>query len=116
MKVTRVFGDEAGETRLVEVEMQVGFRSPLPVVALRIEPDPHPHEEFHPAPARGLVAPLRGEFEVVATNGDRKRLRPGEWLLADDVGTKGHSSRRIGDDVQLIHCALPDDWAGWAPI
>jgi hypothetical protein len=115
VKITRVCGDEAGETRLMEVEINVGFASPIPIAALRIDPAARPHREFHPAPVRGLVAPVVGEFEVVATNGDRKRLRPGEWLLADDVGTKGHSSAGIGPEVQLLHCALPEDWDDWRP-
>jgi hypothetical protein len=59
------------------------------------------------------VVALRGEFEIVTTTGDRKRFRQGEWLLADDVDTKGHRFEAFGHDHDLVHCAVTADWNGW---
>lgn len=113
MKITRVYGDAFGETRLAEVEIPGGFGNSIPAVALRIGMQRSRHLEFHPAPARGLVVALHGEFEIITTSGDRKRFRQGEWLLADDVDTKGHSFEAFGDDHDLVHCAVSEDWDAW---
>lgn len=113
MKITRVYGDPAGETRLMEVEIEDGFTSPIPAVALRIGMSRPVNLAFHPAPKRGLVTAMRGEYEIVTTSGERKRFRQGEWLLADDVGTKGHTSESFGEDAEMLHCELPGDWTGW---
>jgi hypothetical protein len=107
MKLTRVYGDSSGETRLEEVEVQGGFGAPIPSIAIRIGLSRSAHLEFHPAPARGLVVALRGEFEIATTTGDRKRFRQGEWLVVDDVGTKGHTFEPFAEDMELLHCQLP---------
>lgn len=111
-----MYGDPSGETRLGEVQLSDGPGALIPAVALRIgEPRQLPFHDFHPAPARGLVVVLRGEYEIVTTSGDRKRFHPGEWLFADDVGTKGHTSQGFGE-VQMMHCQVPDDWDDWTQL
>jgi uncharacterized cupin superfamily protein len=54
---------------------------------------------------------LRGEFEVVATAGDRKRFGPGECLLADDMDSKGHTFEEVGEErLVIIKIALAPEW------
>lgn len=107
-----MYGDESGETRLAEVELPSGFGAAIPAVALRIGLSRPAHLEFHPAPARGLVVALRGEFEIVTTSGDHRRFRQGEWLFADDVHSKGHTFEAFGTELELLHCQVPDGWPG----
>ena len=116
MRCTRVYGDGSGETRLGEVDVPGGFGTAIPAVALRIGLARPPHLDFHPAPARGFVVALRGEFEIVTTSGSRRRFRQGEWLFADDVGSKGHTFEGFGADLDLVHCAVPADWDGWTAV
>jgi hypothetical protein len=111
MKVTRACGDASGDTHLEEVEVPNG---PVPTVVIRIgPPQRRSFHDFHPAPARGLVIALQGEFEIATTNGDRKRFGPSEWFFADDVGTKGHTTECFGAVQHLLHCQVPPDWDGW---
>jgi hypothetical protein len=105
-----VYGDETGDTRLQEVEFPGGFAAAIPAVALRIGLSRRPHREFHPAPARGLVVALRGEFEIVTTSGERHRFRQGEWLFADDVSSKGHTFEAFGPEQELLHCEVANEW------
>lgn len=113
MKFTRVYGDDSGETRLQEIEFPGGFGTVIPANALRIGLTRPQHSEFHPASVRGFVVALRGEFEIVATSGDRKRFRQGQWFFADDVGSKGHTFEAFGSEQELLHCGVPDAWDGW---
>lgn len=113
MKLTRVHADASGETRLSEVEVPHGFGAVIPAIALRVGLSRRDHLEFHPAPARGFVVALRGEFEIVTTSGDRKRFGQGEWLFADDVDSKGHTFQSFGDERELVHCAVTEDWDEW---
>ncbi len=38
-------------------------------------------------------------------------LHPGDVLFADDMGTKGHISRDVGDDrLSIMAIGVADDW------
>jgi hypothetical protein len=114
MRVARACGDDSSETRLVEVEVPDGR---VPAVVLQLgSARPRPFHDFHPAPARGFVTALRGEFEIGTTNGDRRRFGPGEWFFADDVGTRGHTTECFGEAPHLLHCEVPEDWNGWEEV
>ena len=58
-----------------------------------------PDVGVHNAPRRQFLVVLEGELEIVTTLGRSERLRPGDVLLADDGGSKGHISRDVGDDA-----------------
>jgi hypothetical protein len=108
MKMMRVFGDASGETHLVEVETPDGQ---IPATGVNTgASQQRPFHDFHPASRRGLVVALRGEFEIATTTGARKRFRQGEWLLADDVGSKGHTFEGFGDEQVMLQILVPDDW------
>ncbi len=53
--------------------------------------------DLHPAPARQFLALLSGEAEVETTDGEVRRLVPGDLVLLDDTTGKGHRTRNIGD-------------------
>jgi len=49
----------------------------------------------HKAPQPYIAICLSGEGEVVASDGEVRRLRPGDVLLCNDLTGKGHVTRAI---------------------
>jgi hypothetical protein len=46
---------------------------------------------YHPAPAAQFIVVLEGDFSITATDGETKRLRPGDvFRLEDTLPCKGH--------------------------
>lgn len=52
----------------------------------------------HPSPARQWVFCLQGAFEVEASDGEVRQMRPGDALLLEDVTSRGHTTRIVGDE------------------
>jgi quercetin dioxygenase-like cupin family protein len=63
-------------------------------------------EDWHPAPRRQFMFCLRGIVEVTAGDGETRRLRPGEFLLLEDVTGKGHRTHAAGPDDHVA-LAIP---------
>lgn len=72
---------------------------------------PLPFADFHFTVPRKLIVVLRGEIEVTAGDGERRRFGRGDCLLTDDIGSKGHSTSDVGDEPLLtVIVELGDDW------
>ena len=72
-----------------------------------------PDVGMHEAPRRQFLVVLGGELEIVTTLGQPQRLQPGDVLLADDVGSKGHISRDVGQaPLMLMAIGIGGDWEG----
>ena len=118
-----LFGDAAGETHLELLEMPVketfagtvrGLND-IPAITIGMgefvgrKPDVGMHE----APRRQFLVVLGGELEIVTTLGHQQRLQPGDVLLADDVESKGHISRDVGEaPLMLMAVGIGTDWDG----
>jgi quercetin dioxygenase-like cupin family protein len=63
-------------------------------------------EDWHPAPRRQFMFCLRGIVEVPAGDGEKRRLRPGEFLLLEDVTGKGHRTHAAGPEDHVA-LAIP---------
>jgi quercetin dioxygenase-like cupin family protein len=63
-------------------------------------------EDWHTAPRRQLMFCLHGIVEVTAGDGEIRRLRPGEFLLLEDVTGKGHRTHAAGPDDHVA-LAIP---------
>ena len=122
VNVTHLYADEDGETHLEDIEMVVpdpngdaaivSLELPATVVMLTdyLEAD-YGSDMLHDAPRYQLVVCLQGEFEVETTSGDIKRFCPGDWMLANDVGSKGHITRTVGEEHRIgLAIGLPDGW------
>lgn len=119
--------DDNGDTRLERYPVSVSspelrstdgafalHRQDIPATEVQVVelPKQGPREVFHPAPRRQFVVVLQGELEMSTTDGSEYRFRAGDWLLADDVGSKGHRVADIGEEnLVTIQMALPDDWS-----
>jgi len=64
--------------------------------------------DLHPAPARQFLALLSGKAEVETTDGEIRRLEPGDLVLLEDTAGRGHRTRSIGD-VHLTFLVVPAD-------
>ena len=121
MRYVRLFAGPDGESHLEDVRIEL---SPIAQYAKGV-PQVHlsaPHSstaltflsappgwigDWHPAPRRQFMVKLRGETELIASDGERRELGPGAVLLLEDTVGKGHYSRVLGpDDDQWFVAAL----------
>lgn len=123
MTVFHLHGDESGETHLTRLEFPVRESFAGMVRGLHDIPTTtmgfgefvvrKPDVGVHQAPRRQFLVVLEGELEVVTSLGQRERLQPGDLLLADDVGSKGHISRDVGEaPLMMMAIAVTDEWEG----
>jgi hypothetical protein len=124
MVLYRVYGDEAGETHLREIELpelelnaegveKLRGLLNIPAISVGIVQllKPTPSQDLHPAPERRLLVFLSGETEITTTTGDRQVLGAGDCLLADDVGSKGHYTCDIGPEPRtMVTVGIPRAW------
>jgi len=118
----RVFGDDEGETSVERLELpirdtpagQVRGVGEIPLTSGGIaefvgcrKPDTGLHE----APRLAFIVVLGGALEIETSRGERAVLQPGDVLLAEDMGSKGHHSRDVGDvPLTMMTIGIGDDW------
>jgi quercetin dioxygenase-like cupin family protein len=112
MQCWHLHGDAAGETHLTPIELPVRESyagtvrtlTDIPVTTMGMGRfiGRKPDVGVHNAPRRQFLVVLEGELEIATTLGQRERLRPGDVLLADDGGSKGHISRDVGDAPLML--------------
>jgi hypothetical protein len=56
----------------------------------------------HPAPRRQLHCNMTGEYEITASDGEKRRFPGGSPLLLEDTFGRGHSTRVISANAVLI--------------
>ena len=72
-----------------------------------------PDAGLHSAPRRQFLIVLKGVLELETSLGEQEHLRPGDVLLADDIGAKGHHSRDVGEEpLSLLAIGIEPDWDG----
>ncbi|WP_300586282.1 cupin domain-containing protein [Marivita sp.] len=106
MHVHLLYADEAGESHWSDQPVSLEERSfAPPAKAIEVsEPEAATHslflrlragwdEPIHPTPVRQTLICLRGEVEVTASDGEKRRIRSGDvWRMEDRHG-KGHHTR-----------------------
>ncbi len=116
-------GDADGETHLSRLEFAVKETFAGTVRALNDVPvttmgfgefvGRKPDAGMHNAPRRQFLVVLRGVLELETSLGQQEHLKPGDMLLADDIGTRGHHSRDVGDEpLSLLAIAIDESWPG----
>jgi quercetin dioxygenase-like cupin family protein len=55
-------------------------------------------EDWHPAPRRQFMICLRGIVEVTAGDGQKRTMKPGEFMLLEDTSGKGHITHITGTE------------------
>jgi hypothetical protein len=60
--------------------------------------------DWHPTPARQYYVQFSGELEVEVSDGEVRRLLPGQVVLVEDTTGKGHRTRVISDTA--VRCVF----------
>lgn len=109
MKYFRIYTGPDGESHFEDVEVPLPNRVrsselseliPATGVIFRRSP-PDEFIDWHPAPRRQFVVTLAGEAEIVASDGEVRRVGPGSVMLAEDTTGKGHITRTVGGRERL---------------
>jgi hypothetical protein len=107
----RVYTDSLGESHFEDLEIklnEINFAPPAPPI-LTSDLDPATNygfisvfpgweSDWHPTPKRQYVIYLSGTVEAQVSDGEIRRIGPGEISLVEDTHGKGHKSKVIGND------------------
>jgi hypothetical protein len=75
--------------------------------SLRVVP-PGWTRDWGPSKERTLAVYIAGEGTVESSDGDRRGVRPGVILLAEDTTGRGHRAEVTGDELLVVlHVVLP---------
>ena len=115
MKYLRLYADDNGESHFEDIKLKfqtVDFAPPSPPLDVSIfgeaencsilRAEPGWKGDWHPAPFRQLHFYLLGEVEAEVSDGEKRRIQAGEFVLVEDRTGKGHKSRVIGDGHVVI--------------
>jgi quercetin dioxygenase-like cupin family protein len=117
MKITSVYTGADGESHFREIELPLdlndgmaSFSAPLKVGEVFFRETAGTQDmEWHRAPRRQFVIILGGELEIEVASGEKRRLGPGEVLLAEDTTGRGHLSRATNRKAIIVPI-LQTDW------
>jgi hypothetical protein len=120
--VFHLHGDPDGETHLRVVDLPMRETDagvvrnlgdiPVTTAGLGGFVGRKPDVGMHDAPRRQLLVVLDGALEIVTSGEQREVLHPGDVLFADDVGTKGHISRDVGDGpLSIMAIGVAEGWS-----
>lgn len=109
MQFVRVYSGDDGEShfedltpdQLAEIVSNIG-KGPI-TLNNRSSPS---FSDFHTAPRRQYVVNLSGVAEFETADGSKRRLLPGDVLVAEDLTGHGHIARSIGTTVR-VSLAIP---------
>lgn len=123
--LTRIFGDDQGETHFARIDLperrgtddvgpprRLGIGD-IPATTFDVSQllEPKVDRGIHTPLRRQMVVVLRGVLEVITSTGDRRRFHAGDCLLADDLDSKGHTTRQVGiDPLSTMAIGIPNDW------
>lgn len=119
MTCVRLYADEAGESHLEDIEIEmssVQYAPPAPPLELS-EPTSATgffwfrfpkdwSDDAHPSPRRQLFVVLNGEIEGWTSSGDRRVFRAGDRLLMEDTTGKGHGARPLNGEASALVIVL----------
>jgi hypothetical protein len=109
MQYFRIYTGPDGETHFEDVELSTAEERGESVLSAPIQAasvifrrtSKDQNADWHPAPRRQFVVTLSGEAEIVASDGEVRRVGPGSIMLAEDLTGKGHITRGVGNVDRL---------------
>ena len=109
MQIVRVYSGDDGESHFEDLtrDQLAEIVFPIGEGPIRLGPGPSPSFlDYHPAPRRQYVVHLSGIAEFETADGTKRRLMPGDVLVAEDLTGHGHIARSIGDETR-VSLAIP---------
>jgi hypothetical protein len=125
MKCLRIYADANGESHFDEVE--------LPTTQVAVHPDSVPFDvtasypasrvrityipagmrevSWHTVPEPVLTVRLDGSVEYETSDGNRRHVAAGSFVLVEDTHGKGHLSRHSPEAQTVIWISLPNGLA-----
>ena len=108
MRVTRIFSDEDGGSHFQEMggasidEWMVDNNAQIAIASMSFNEDASQVDPrgWHCAPVRLFVVLLEGCVEVEVSDGEIRRFKAGDVILADDLVGQGHLTTRLGPSAK----------------
>jgi hypothetical protein len=121
MKCLRIYSTTDGESHFDEVEIPTSSRQVHPdAVAFAVSgnyaathirfthiPPGAGEVDWHTVPQRVLTVRLDGSAEYQTSDGDRRRVPAGSFILFEDTHGKGHKSQHSPEEQTVIWISLP---------
>ena len=105
MQIVRVFAGDDGESHFEDVapEEMVTIAKRLGEGDIQLNARQSPSfSDYHTAPRRQYVLHLLGTAEYETADGTKRRLGPGDILVAEDLSGHGHIARGLGEGQRYI--------------
>jgi quercetin dioxygenase-like cupin family protein len=104
----RMFTGPDGESHFDEYELPAS--TPIAATAVVVVPRPESAgpSDWHNPSQRQLIIRLAGEMEIETSDGDVRRIRPGDVILAEDLTGKGHRVSQVWGDGVVAFVKLAD--------
>jgi len=112
MEYIRLFADDAGESHFDDVQIEFAaseYISSAPPLELSsmfaatqfgfMNAPAGWESDWHSSSGRNFFVVIHGEWEVTASDGERRRFGPQSLLLVEDTMGKGHKSRVVSDSI-----------------
>jgi hypothetical protein len=109
MQIVRVYTGADGESHFEDLTpeqfAQIVNNLGDGPITLNCRPSPS-FSDYHQAPRRQYVINLSGVAEFETADGTKRRLVPGDVLVAEDLTGHGHIARSIGEEFR-VSLAIP---------
>ena len=114
MRIHNIYADENGETHFRDIQIELSEAGPdgttskrFPATGVIFRATPADwFFDWHPATRRQYVINLAGVAEFETADGAKRRLYPGDILVAEDLTGHGHIARSIGEEFR-VSLAIP---------
>ena len=109
MQIVRIYTGADGESHFEDLTpeqfAQIVNNVGEGPITLNCRPSPS-FSDYHQAPRRQYVVNLSGLAEFETADGSKRRLSPGDVLVAEDLTGHGHIARSIGEEFR-VSLAIP---------
>lgn len=108
MHVHNLYEDDKGESHWRDIEIDWAQEGPegkttarMTATGIIFRQTASEHDRpWHPAPRRQFIINLDAGVELVASDGDSRKIGAGEVILVEDVSGKGHLSKSINNQMR----------------
>ena len=112
VRIVRLYSGDDGESHFEDLEIPIesGLSMAFPVDTLDFREAPEEHEpDWHNASRRQFVITTSGALEIEIASGERRRIGPGDAMLAEDLTGHGHVSRTVESPRRSIVVTIAPD-------